>query len=58
MNDNLDFRNFAIGDIIVQGLIDINIAKQTDLEGYQIYNITSMNDNIFGINKHIHIGGK
>lgn len=58
LNEDLDFRNFEIGDIIIQGLHDDDISSQSDLEGYQIYNITSMNDNSFGINKHIHIGGK
>ena len=58
LNDNLDFKNFAIGDIIVQGLLDKDITKQTELKDYQIYNITSMNDNTFGINQHVHIGGK
>lgn len=58
LNDNLDFRNFAIGDIIVQGLLSTDIAKETELNNYQIYKITSMNDNIFGLNQHVHIGGK
>ena len=58
LNDNLDFKNFAIGDIIVEGLLDIDISKQTDLNGYQVYNITSLNDNKFGLNQHVHIGGK
>ena len=58
LNDNLDFRNFAIGDIIVQGLLDTDIAKETELNNHQIYKITSINDNKFGINQHIHVGGK
>ena len=58
LNDNLDFKNFAIGDIIVQGLYNIDIVKQSDLDGFQIYNITSLNDNKFGLNQHVHVGGK
>lgn len=57
-NENLDINNFAIGDIIVQGNLDINIETQEDLSGYLIYNITSIKNNNFGNNQHIHIGGK
>jgi len=57
-NDGLDIGNFAIGDIVVQGELAIDIETQQDLEEYQTYNITSINDNNFGNNQHIHIGGK
>lgn len=57
-NDNIDINNFAIGDIIVRGRIEDDITTQNDLKNYQIYNITSINNNNFGINQHIHIGGK
>ena len=57
-NNGLNINNFAIGDIIVQGTLDLNINTQQDLENYLCYNITSINDNNFGINQHIHIGGK
>lgn len=57
-NEGLNVNNFAIGDIIVQGTLDINIETQQDLENYLIYNITSINNNNFGNNQHIHIGGK
>jgi len=57
-NSNLDFNNFALGDIIVQGFLDIDIDTQQDLKNYLIYNITSLNNNNFGNNQHIHIGGK
>lgn len=57
MND-LDINNFAIGDIIVKGELDIDIETQQDLEGYEVYNITSINNNNFGNNQHIHLGGK
>ena len=57
-NDNLNIANFGLGDIIIGQELDINISKQSELESYKIYNITSINDNNFGNNKHIHIGGK
>lgn len=53
----LDIKNFAIGDIIVQGTINEDIETQEDLSNYLTYNITSINNNNFGI-KHIHLGGK
>lgn len=55
---NLDITKFAIGDIIVKGTLDFNINKQKDLINYDIYNITSIKNNNFGNNPHIHIGGK
>lgn len=58
-NDDLDIQNFAIGDIIVKGIVNDDIERQQDLsKNYEIYNITSIKNNNFGINKHIHIGGK
>ena len=57
-NDNLDINNFAIGDIIVQGTLDVDIQTQQDLEEYLVYNITSINNNNFGNSQHIHLGGK
>lgn len=57
-NSNLDIKNFSIGDIIVQGTLDFNITTQEDLKDYLIYNIVSKNDNKFGHNKHIRLGGK
>ncbi len=57
-NSGLNINNFAIGDIIVQGTLDLDINTQQDLSGYMIYNITSINNNNFGINQHIHLGGK
>ncbi len=57
-NDNLDIENFSIGDIIVQGNITEDIETQQDLEDYLIYNITSIKNNNFGLNQHIHLGGK
>lgn len=56
--DNLNISNFEIGDIIVEGNLDINIERQQDLKGYKVYNITAINNNTFGNNPHIHLSGK
>ena len=56
--NNIDISNLAIGDIIIKGTIDTDITTQQDLNNYEVYNITSINDNNFGINPHIHLGGK
>lgn len=57
-SSSISIGNFSIGDIVVQGTLDFNITKQQDLSNYQIYNITSINDNNFGNNPHIHLGGR
>lgn len=57
-NNDLDASNFSIGDIIVKGTLTLDIQTQNDLRNYEIYNITSIKDNNFGNNPHIHIGGK
>ena len=57
-NDNLDINNFEIGDIIIQGTLTTDIETQQDLGNYLVYNITSINNNNFGNNPHIHLGGK
>ena len=57
-NEGLNPENFSIGDIIVKGTLREDIQTQEDLSDYLIYNITSINDNTFGNNPHIHIGGK
>ena len=57
-DENLNVSNFAIGDIVVEGTLQQDIQTQQDLENYNVYNITSINDNNFGNNPHIHIGGK
>ena len=56
--NNLNINNFAIGDIIVQGNLEIDIQRQQDLKDYFVYNITSIKNNNFGTSPHIHIGGK
>lgn len=50
--------NFSIGDILVKGELNLDIETQQDLKDYEVYNITSINNNNFGNNQHIHIGGK
>ena len=56
--NDIDIGNLAIGDIIVKGTLNTDITTQQDLKKYEVYNITSINDNNFGINPHIHLGGK
>ena len=56
--NNVSIDNFAIGDILVKGELNTNIETQQDLSGYETYNITSINNNNFGDNQHIHLGGK
>ena len=56
--NDIDISNLAIGDIIIKGTLKIDITTQQDLNNYEVYNITSINDNNFGINPHIHLGGK
>ena len=56
--NDIDISNLAIGDIIVKGTLNTDITTQQDLKNCEVYNITSINDNNFGINKHIHLGGK
>ena len=57
-NEGLNINDFAIGDIIVKGILTDEIKTQDDLKEYQTYNITSINNNTFGYNQHIHLGGK
>lgn len=56
--NDVDVRNFSIGDIVVVGTLTTDINTQKELNGYNYYNITSINDNNFGNNPHIHLGGK
>lgn len=56
--NEIDISNLEIGDIIIKGTLATDITTQQDLKNYEVYNITSINDNNFGINKHIHLGGK
>lgn len=56
--NDIDISNLAIGDIIIKGTLDTDITTQQDLKNYEVYNITSINDNNFGGSPHIHLGGK
>ena len=56
--DNLNISNFEIGDIIVEGNLDIDIQTQQDLKGQSTYNITMIKNNNIGGTPHIHLGGK
>lgn len=58
LNENADISHFAIGDIILQGKIKKDIKTQSDLSEYEIFKITSINNNTFGSEPHIHLGGK
>ena len=58
LNQGLDIKDMAQGDIIVRGKLELDITSQQDLEGYEFYNITSITNNTYGNNKHIHLGGK
>lgn len=55
---DLDIKNFSIGDILIKGNVELDISRQQDLKDYVVYNITSINNNDFGLNPHIHLGGK
>lgn len=59
LNPKLDYNNFGIGDILVKGEYE-DIQSENDLINLNIpyYNITSLTNNTFGNNKHIHLGGK
>ena len=57
-SQDLNINNFAIGDIIVKGTLTTNITTQQDLDNEEIYNITSIKNNNFGSQPHIHIGGR
>ena len=56
--NDLNVADFAIGDIIVKGNLNLDIKTQQDLKAYEVYNITAINNNDFGHNPHIHLSGK
>lgn len=57
-NNNISVDNIAIGDILVNGTLTTDIETQQDLSNYDVYNVTSINNNNFGNTPHIHLGGK
>ena len=58
-NNNLSKIPISIGDIVVKGIIDTNITKQSDLKDDN-YNITTLINNNYGSYdmQHIQIGAK
>ena len=54
---DLDIENFSKGDLILKGLVDKDIQSSSELSEYNVYTITSLMNNNFGSNKHIHIKG-
>lgn len=56
--NTIDISNIKIGDILVKGKLTTDITTQQDLSSYDVYNVTSIVDNKFGKNSHVHIGGK
>ena len=54
-NKNINIANFKIGDIICNGDGPKTIQSQSDVSS--AYNITSITNNTFGNNPHIHIRG-
>ena len=48
---------FKIGDIIAVGK-QPTIERQSELDGKEFYNVTSVKVNSFGNDPHIHLGGK
>ena len=53
----IDIENFSLGDIVVCDELDMDITRQQDLN-CETFNITSINNNYFGSNPHIHLGCK
>lgn len=47
-----------VGDILVKGNVNKEISMQSDLKDYETYNIVSIIDNDFRLNRHFHIEGK
>jgi hypothetical protein len=58
LNPSLDAKDFSIGDIVVNDTINYDISSDDELDAFDTFNITSINDNNFGATPHIHIGGK
>lgn len=57
--NDLSNLEISVGDILVKGELEKEISMQSDLKDVEdVYNITSIIDNDFGLNKHLHIEGK
>lgn len=55
---SVDLSKISIGDILVKGKVQINIETKQDLNSYEVYEITLINNNNFGSEPHLHLGGK
>lgn len=49
--------NFTFGDLLIKGKLDIDITTDRDLKDYQVFKISTINDNNFGSQPHIHLEG-
>ncbi len=58
LNENLDIKNFKIGDILIKGYIDKDILTLQDLSDVETYSVMLLIDNLNGGDPHIRIGGK
>ena len=56
--NNINKLKIDIGDIIVEGITNLEINHQSELNNYKFYNITSITDNKTGLSQHLHLGGK
>lgn len=56
-NKDLKYENFEIGDILIKGKVVKDIKSENEIDE-EYYNITSLNNNVFGNSKHIHVSGK
>ena len=56
--NEIDIENISIGDLLVIGDLDLDIEAQEDLEGYDVYLLTSITNNTFGGTPHVHLEGK
>ena len=54
-NEDVDISNFSIGDILYRGRFEKNVKNKLDVPNS--YTIISINNNKFGNEPHIHIGG-
>lgn len=55
-NKEVNISNFSVGDILYKGNLEKVIKSQSDVPN--AYNITSISNNQFGNEPHIHIGGE
>jgi len=56
--NKIDINNIAIGDLLVEGKLNIDIESQEDLTNHNVYLLTSITNNTFGSTPHVHLEGK